>query len=113
MFKYKKFFSLDSGKYDAIFLRTLLRHSFTGIQKVNNFDESEIDDDNKVVNSLWFFVIAVGLIVVGLVFYFNEHHERENERVDSMRKQIQMGEKKESSDEEEEKKVRVPNPLLK
>lgn len=77
------------------------------------YDESEIDDDNTVVNSLWFFVIAVGLILVGFVFYFNEHHEKENERVGSMRKQIQMGEKKESSDEEEEKKVRVPNPILK
>ena len=99
---------LNSGTID-IFIYTI---DDPGIF-LSYFDESEIDDDNKVVNSLWFFVIAVGLIVVGLVFYFNEHHERENERVGSMRKQIQMGEKKESSDEEEEKKVRVPNPLLK
>lgn len=79
-------------------------------------NESETDkEDGRNLKGIWLIIIAAILIVVGFVFYFHEHGEREQNRIVSMKQEMtnncNKNKKKNESSTDEECSA-VPNPLL-
>lgn len=72
-------------------------------------------EDRRNLKGIWLIIIATILIVVGFVFYFHEHGEREQNRIVSMKQEMtnngnKNNKKNESSTDDE--CSAVPNPLL-